>query len=366
MVIQLPTRQLVLNSQPIGEIMNNETSVLPTPAASPTLIAERIASVGQLGVTYTDDFLTWMLGTGDGSHPTNPMRAQLATAMLVNELPLATNVMDPTSVNRALVREALESVHDLDFVSCVVDEGIDGQWGGRRPEMGQTAMTMFAGTMQLVAAMLEGAITVGFNPQGAKHHAATDGSSGFCVFNDMAWAARELASAGLRPLYLDWDIHAGDGTQSMLFESAIPTLSIHNGAAFPYDGMTRELSLSGTRHTSHHEANHAYNWCIEDTDGDDAFAWAITEAISVIDEYRPDVILLAAGADGMGGENALGVQNNYTYAGFEHAATAVADAATRWSNGRVLIGGAGGYQPLTHTPRVWANVVETVYLGVNR
>ena len=346
--------------------MNSTIPVPSSPTASPAVVAERLASVGQLGIAYSTDYLTWLLGYGDGSHPTNPVRAQLSTAMLVDELPLATSVTDPASVNRALVRDAIESVHDHDFVSRVIDDGEDGQWVGRRPEMGQTAMTMFAGTVLLTHALIDGTLTVGFNPQGAKHHAAFDGSSGFCVFNDMAWAARELAASGLRPLYLDWDIHAGDGTQSMLFDTSIPTLSIHNGSEFPYDGMTRELSLAGTRHVSHHESNHAYNWCIENTDGDDAFAWALGEAMEVIDEYRPDVILLAAGADGMGGDNGLGVANTYTYDGFAHAARAVADAATRWSQGRVLIGGAGGYQPLTHTPRVWANVVETIYLGVNR
>ena len=39
----------------------------------------------------------------------------------------------------------------------------------------------------------------------------------------------------------------------------------------------------------------------------------------------------------------------------------IADLANKYSDGRVLIGGAGGYQPYTHTPRVWANVVKDIY-----
>lgn len=343
----------------------NTTSTQHGATAPIAVSAAHVDSVGPLSVAYSPDFLVWMLGSGDGSHPTNPVRAQLATEFLVSELAGATSVLDPTSLDRATVRAAIESVHEHGFVSRVVDDGLDAQWSGRRPEMGQTAMTMFAGTMVAVENILAGTSKVAFNPQGAKHHAAFDGSSGFCVFNDMAWAALEFQKAGLRPLYLDWDIHAGDGTQTMLFETDTPTLSIHNGATFPYDGMTRELSLAGTRHVSHHLDNHAFNWCIEDEDGDDALAWALGEAMDVIDEYQPDVILLAAGADGMGGANNLGVDNTYTYAGFSAAAGAVAEVANRWANGRVLIGGAGGYQPLTHTPRVWANVVEEIYLGVH-
>jgi acetoin utilization protein AcuC len=344
--------------------MNNTTSSRPEQKAPIAVSAEHIAAVGELAIAYTPDFQVWQLGSGDGTHPTNPIRAEFATELLVNELPGATTVLDPNRISRGRTREAIESIHEPEFVSRVVDDGIDSEWSGRRPEMGQTAMTMFAGTMVATDSILDGTAKVAFNPQGAKHHAAFDGSSGFCVFNDMAWAALEFAHAGLRPLYLDWDIHAGDGTQSMLFETDVPTLSIHNGSTFPYDGMTRELSLAGTRHESHHLENHAFNWCIEDEDGDDALAWAIGEAMDVIDEYRPDVILLAAGADGMGGKNNLGVSNTYSYAGFAFAAQAVVDAASRWSQGRVLVGGAGGYQPFTHTPRVWANVVETIYLGV--
>lgn len=79
----------------------------------------------------------------------------------------------------------------------------------------------------------------------------------------------------------------------------------------------------------------------------------------VIDGYKPDVILLAAGADGIK-DSPLG-EANYSYDGFAYAAAMVADAAEH-CEGRVLIGGADGYQPLDHTSRSWANVVEDIYL----
>jgi len=332
-----------------------------------TITPEHVHAVGPLHVAYADKYLQWQLGDGLGNHPTNPIRAELATKILVEELGDAVSVIDPGTVDFAAVRKAVESIHDRDYVSEVLDEGLSDEWYGTQPEMGHTALTMFAGTHMLVRGMIAGAFLVGFNPQGAKHHAAVASSAGFCVFNDMAWAATEFSAAGLRPLYIDWDIHAGDGVQHLLEKTGIPTLSVHNHSQFPGDPETinRELSRAGQRHTAHDTDRAIYNWGVNDGDGDDALLWAIGEMRSVIDEYQPGVILLAAGADGHTGSGNLGNINNYSYTGFTQAALMVADAANAHSHGRVLIGGAGGYQPLDHTPRIWANVVETIYSSVN-
>lgn len=231
---------------------------------------------------------------------------------------------------------------------------------------------MFAGTMVAVRAIVNGETKVAFNPMGAKHHAAFDHSSGFNVFNDMAWAALEFQRAGLKPLYLDWDIHAGDGVYELLKGTGVPRISIHCGSIFPGNREMQSRSIGeaasdaadvslASCYTVHNAADHAYNFNIGATDGDEALAWAIAGAEAIIESYQPDVILLAAGADGHEGSNNLGVENNYTYEGFEAAAEMVARQAGKHSAGRVLIGGAGGYQPLDHTPEIWARVVERIY-----
>ncbi len=317
-----------------------------------------------LHVAYSPDYLQWQLGSGDGSHPTNPIRAELATEMLVEELGDAVSVIDPATADMKHVRGAIESIHDLDYVSAVIDDGVSDEWMRNKTWMGQTAATMFAGTQMLVEGMINGAFSVGFNPQGAKHHAHYAHSSGFCVFNDMAWAAIEFHNAGLKPLYLDWDIHAGDGVQHLLEGTSIPTLSIHNHSIYPGDPETinRELSRAGKNHSAHDEERHIYNWGINNGAGDEVLLELLNGEIEeVVKSYKPDVILLAAGADGHGGTSNLGSSNNYTYEGFTQAATKVAEWANAYCQGRVLIGGAGGYQPLDHTPRIWANVVETIY-----
>lgn len=317
-----------------------------------------------LTVAYSPEYLNWQLGAGDGTHPTNPARAEISTHHLIDELGDSVNVIDPAQADLTLVRKAIESVHDRDYVNSVLDDGQSSEWDFQSVAMGRTAAVMFAGTQVLVNGMLAGDVQVGFNPQGAKHHAQFDRGTGFCVFNDMAWAAREFAANGMRPIYVDWDIHAGDGVQHMLADTAIPTLSVHNHSTYPYDDKTvnRELARADKNHTAHDEAHAIYNWGVNPGSPDDAFTWALNGMEAVIDAYQPDVILLAAGADGHGGGSNLGTLANYSYDGFEQAAQMVARMANRFTQGRVLIGGAGGYQPFDHTPRIWANVVSRIWL----
>jgi acetoin utilization protein AcuC len=313
-----------------------------------------------LFVVYSDLYLNWLLGKGDGSHVTNPMRAKLALEKLIASLGDKTEVVHPVDPTKEKSDEAaLAATHDASYVKRVLS-GDCSEWDNLRPIMGQTAYQMFQGTIRAVEIILSGKGRVVFNPQGAKHHAQYAKADGFCVFNDMAYAALALQAAGLKVLYLDWDIHAGDGVAEMLIGSGIPRISIHNGSIFP-----RGYKFQTTFGAIHDEADHCYNFCVRHGDGDEVFMDFIDEAKEIIDAYQPDVILLAAGADGHTGANGLGVDSNYTSVGFKYAAEMVAEMANKHADGRVIIGGAGGYQPLKETPETWALVVETIYKNVS-
>ena len=316
----------------------------------------------KLTVVYHDDYLNWLLGPGDGSHPTNPIRAKLATEMLVEQLGDDVEVISPaedSTTEPDLV--ILKETHSEEHVAEVL-AGISNQWNGTKPIMGETAFKMFRGTIRAVERILSGASKVAFNPQGAKHHAKTSAASGFCVFNDMAYAAKAFQQAGLRPLYLDWDIHAGDGVAHMLRGSGVPCISIHNGSTYPNDSW---LQNSGVGEL-HHPAELNYNFNLRRGATDDEFKEAIDGAKEIIEAYKPDVILLAAGADGHFGSSNLIELAKFTSDGFTYAANMVAEMATKHADGRVLIGGAGGYQPLKETPETWALVVSTIYNQVRK
>jgi acetoin utilization deacetylase AcuC-like enzyme len=305
----------------------------------------------KLQITYSDDYLKWNLGSGDGSHPTKPIRAKIATELLVDALGDSVDVITPTV--DAGDRERVESVHDADYVSEVLDKYESWDWTGKSQDNAETALKMFAGTARLTENILEDKINIGFNPQGAKHHAAYANSSGFCVFNDMAWSAREFRDAGLKPLYLDWDVHAGDGVQNLLEDTDIPTLSIHGSGIFPRGMGNHAPDMFGETHTWHNPEKHFYNWNIELGSGDDALMSALIDAERIVAQYQPDVILLATGADGHEGEY-WGMK--WTLGGYAEASNLVSSWADKF-----LIGGAGGYQAKTWTPAIWATVVENIY-----
>ena len=307
-------------------------------------------------VVYSDEYLDWQLENG----VTDPIRAKIATDHLVAEGGDAVTVLNPADIPVDEVRSAIEMVHTEEYAASVIDDGIIVEFPRVDQRLGEVAQLMFAGTVVAVREVLAGNTRVAFNPQGAKHHAKVEQGSGFCVFNDMTWAALHMEGMGRRPLYLDWDVHAGDGVQEMLGGSSIPTLSIHQGSIFPMDPKVKNLELAraGERHTHHSVDKAAFNWNLEKNAGDDAFRWAIDEAIEFIRNYKPDTLLLAIGADAHAGQALATAGSNVTYDGFDYAAGRVRNIADELGVTGIIVGGAGGYQPLDHTPRIWANVVK--------
>jgi acetoin utilization protein AcuC len=298
----------------------------------------------KLYVAYGDEYLDWRLGK---EHPTNPERAQLAVSFLRERLSDNLEMVLPKI--KKTDRESLLNVHDKSYVSDVLDKGVSYEWSGENPKLGRTALSMFAGTARLTELMLRGDARVAFNPQGAKHHAHYDSSSGFCVFNDMAWAAKEFAKSGLKPMYIDWDAHHGDGVEELLFDTDILTCSIHQAKWFPGTG------------TKSYPKNKAYNWALPADSGDREFAKSMLEIKALAEDYKPDVVLLATGADAHKTDPLSYL--NFDYAGYAFASSVVSEIAINYAQGRVLIGGAGGYQPHTHTPMIWSQVVGDIYVS---
>lgn len=299
----------------------------------------------KLHIAYDDVYLDWKLGSADSTHPTNPVRAKYATEMLQQDYDVKIVKPNASSIDRS----RLESIHDPVYVSKVLDAGHCGEWRPDNKHLGQVALEMFAGTTRLVEGMVVGDIKVGFNPQGAKHHAQYNHSSGFCVFNDMAWAAKTFNAQGMRVMYIDWDAHHGDGVENLLAsERDIVTCSIHDSVIFPGTGLDGHKPDFGI-----------YNWALDPGAGDVEFLAAVEQIAELSDTIKPDVVLLATGADAHITDPLSTL--NFDYPGYVNAAHIVGQIATAHTQGRILIGGAGGYQPFDHTPQIWKEVVGTIY-----
>lgn len=301
----------------------------------------------KLHIAYGDEYLNWRLGK---SHPTNPERAKHAVSFLDSRWGKELAYVSP-EIHKA-DRDKLLDIHSPEFVSEVLDFGISGDWSGKNLLLGETALHMFSGTARLVELMLSGEATIGFNPQGAKHHAQYDHSSGFCVFNDMAWAATRFLAEGMTVMYIDWDAHHGDGVENLLLDTKVVTASIHEKDIFPGTGNSHIVEKS------------AYNWAMPHFAGSDELNSAITGIYNLAEEVKPDVVLLAIGADAHETDPLSSLK--YNYDDYHTLASMASLIAMKHAGGRVLIGGAGGYQPHTHTPLVWSTVVSDVYYNITR
>ena len=258
-----------------------------------------------------------------------------------------------------LDRDYIEVIHDAEYIDQVEEEyECHGAWEGENPALATLAGISFDSTMIAAALVANGTFDFAYSLASGQHHAKRAQGGGFCTYNDVAGAAMLFRDRGLKPLIIDIDIHAGDGTQSILWDTDTPTISVHAGSIFPRDPLTHDTAQAGKRHAFHWPENHAYNFALEDHAQDDALEWAMNEVDPIVRRYAPDVIIFVCGADGHVGtpQNMIPTASTaFTYSGFDAAARRVREWAEEFCAGRILMTGAGGYQPLDHTPRIWAN-----------
>jgi acetoin utilization deacetylase AcuC-like enzyme len=127
---------------------------------------------------------------------------------------------------------------------------------------------------------------VAVNLAGGTHHAHSDRGQGYCVFNDVAVAARLLqsqsASRSLRVAIIDLDVHQGNGTASIFARDPRTfTLSLHGEANFPFRKESSDLDVA-----------------LPDRTGDAVYLSALDEALSELRRrFTPEFVIYVAGAD---------------------------------------------------------------------
>ena len=93
------------------------------------------------------------------------------------------------------------------------------------------------GSIRAVEAVLRGDVEHAFHPGGGLHHAMPDRASGFCIYDDPALAIARARRDGLRVLYVDLDVHHGDGVQAIHWaDPGVLTLSFHETGRYLFPG----------------------------------------------------------------------------------------------------------------------------------
>jgi len=191
--------------------------------------------------------------------------------------------------------------------------------------------------------ILSNEMDVAFNPSGGLHHAGPERASGFCYINDVALACMVFAEAGKKVLYLDVDVHFGDGVAYAFYDrSDVMTISFHENprVLFPGTGFADEIGQGRGK-------GYCVNVPLPVGTYDDAYMKVFESiALPLIGVFKPDVFVLQLGADALAGDPLahLHLTNNVYADIIEHLLS---------FQKPVLMAGGGGYD-IDNTVRAWA------------
>ncbi|MCD6270720.1 histone deacetylase [bacterium] len=125
------------------------------------------------------------------------------------------------------------------------------------------------------------------------HHAKRNGPpQGFCIFNNIAIATQKLINENKRVLILDFDGHFGNGTSKIFYETnKVLYVSLHQFPAYPEKGWVDEIGKG-------EGIGYNINIPLPPESGDDLFSRAFLDSLSIMKQFKPDIVGVSAGFDG--------------------------------------------------------------------
>lgn len=296
------------------------------------------------------------------SHPLRPERV-LLTYDAIRDLGLVAldNVSEVPS--RSATDEEILAVHDEDFVAMV--KAVDGGEANRRDalefglgtpdnpifdSMHRASAAVCGASITAAEAVATGRFDHAFNPAGGLHHARRREASGFCIYDDPAAAIAKVLELhpDWRVMYVDVDVHHGDGVQWIFYdEPRVLTVSFHQSGRYLYPGtgFEDEIGSGDARGT-------AANVPLMALTGEDDYLWALEEVVPQLAEaFAPHLLLTQLGADTHHGDPLANL--GLTMPAYPRMARLLHDVADRFARGRWVATGGGGYQAETVVPRVW-------------
>jgi acetoin utilization protein AcuC len=296
------------------------------------------------------------------SHPLRPERVLLTYENIrTMDLLIRPNVSE--WVSRSASDDEITAVHDENFVATVkaIDAGVLEERAGLPYGLGTPDDPIFDGMHDASAAVCgasivaaeavaSGAAEHSFNPAGGLHHARRAEASGFCIYNDPAVAIAKVLD--LQPdwnvMYVDVDVHHGDGVQWIFYEDPrVLTVSLHQTGRYLYPGTGFEDEIGDGD-----AAGTAANIPLLPFTGEGDYLWALEAVITALAEaFEPQLLFTQLGADTHHGDPLANL--GLTMTAYPRMARILHEAAHRFAGGRWIATGGGGYQPNTVVPRVW-------------
>jgi len=303
----------------------------------------RFLIVARTGFVYHPDYLEHDMGLG---HPESPQRLRAILARLETTGLLSNLVrIDPQSAQADAITDWITKIHSNAYVKrlrlSAPHEGrvsLDPDTTMSPGSLG-AAYRAVGGVLAAADAIMEGRVHNAFcavRPPG--HHAENDHAMGFCLFNNVAVAARYLQKRhGLeRIAIVDWDVHHGNGTQHAFYDD--PSVFFFSTHQYPYYPGTGKAQERGAGKGEGFTLNIPLSAGTGDAEYLDVFNRVLRPALQA---YRPDAVIISAGFDAHRDDPLAGM--NLSTPGYVALSRVVKEIAGECSQGRVLSCLEGGY-----------------------
>ncbi len=219
----------------------------------------------------------------------------------------------------------------------------------------EAAATVVGTTLAAIDAVMNADCNQAFIPIAGLHHARRNTAAGFCVFNDCGVAIEALRKIyGVRKIaYVDIDAHHGDGVfYEFESDADLTFVDFHEDGRFLYPG-TGAIEETGKGEAKGSKLNIP----MPPNANDGLFMKLWDQAESFLEKARPEFILLQCGADSIEGDPITHMA--YSPAAHVHATQRLSHIAGKYSQGRMVVMGGGGYNR-NNIARTWCSVVNAL------